>query len=212
VIGLVGKTFTVAVIIAPLLGLIIGPHRGALAACIGGFVAWSITQFGALLQFSFVPGAATAFCAGYLYNGKFKTFAAIYFFSFLALAFYPIIGPMWLYPLFVWFQLLGLLVLLFQARLRPSEALGQNSRMQALTLSVGLISFVATLFGHIVGGLIYDAIYFPVYPSVDYWRGLWQVLVFVYPIERTIVVFVSVLIGVPLIKALKTHGFEIGGK
>lgn len=213
VIGAVGKSFTVAVIIAPLVGLIIGPHRGALATSIGGFIAWSITQFGPLLQFSFVPGTATALCSGYLYKGRWKTFVLIYSVLFLALAFYPTIGPMWLYPPYVWFQLVGLIVLTSQAKLKTIEALNKKNRMQTLGFGVGVISFVATLFGHIVGGLIYNAIYFPTfYPNVDYWRSLWQILVFVYPLERTIVVFISILIGAALIKALKAHGFEIGGK
>lgn len=211
VVGLVGKSFTLAVIIAPLVGLIIGPHRGALAASIGGFIAWSITQFGPLFQFSFVPGAATALGSGYLYKGKWKQLVVIYAVFFLALAFYPAIGPMWLYPPYLWFQLLGLIVLISLARVKL-KALG-NSRMQTLSFKVGAISFASTLFGHIIGGLIFNAIYFPAfYPSIDYWRGLWQILVFVYPLERSIVVLVSVLIGAPLIKALLTHGFEIGGK
>jgi len=213
VIGAVGKNFTVAVIIAPLVGLIIGPYRGALAASIGGFIAWSITQYGPLVQFSFVPGAATALCSGYLYRGKWKTFIVIYSLLFLAIAFYPVIGPMWLYPYYLWFQLIGLVVLIFQAKLETVNALNKHSRMSELSFGVGVISFTATLFGHMVGGLIFDALYFPAfYPNVDYWRSLWQILVFVYPLERTIVVLISILIGAPLIKALRTHGFEIGGK
>jgi len=212
VIGAVGKNFTVAVIIAPLVGLIIGPYRGALAASIGGFIAWSITQFGPLLQFSFVPGAATALCSGCLYKGKWKTFVIIYSVLFLAIAFYPRIGPMWLYPYYLWFQLIGLIVLISQAKLKTINAPNKHSRMSELSFGVGVISFIATLFGHIVGGLIFDAIYFPAFPNVDYWRSLWQILVFVYPLERTIVVFLSILIGAPLIKALRAHGFEIGGK
>lgn len=212
VIGAVGRNFTVAVIIAPLVGLIIGPYRGALAASIGGFIAWSITQYGPLFQFSFVPGAATALCSGYLHRGKWKTFVLIYSVLFLAIAFYPVIGPMWLYPYYLWFQLIGLIVLISQAKLKIGNAPNRHSRMSELGFGVGVISFIATLFGHMVGGLMFDAIYFPAFPNVDYWRSLWQILVFVYPLERTIVVFMSILIGAPLIKALRNHGFEIGGK
>ncbi len=213
VIGVGGKYFTVAVIIAPLVGLIIGPYRGALAASIGGFIAWSITQSGPLFQFSFIPGAATALCSGYLYKDRWKTFVIIYSVLFLALAFYPTIGPMWLYPYYVWFHLLGLIVLMSQTKLKTNNAVNKHGLILELSFRVGVISFIATLFGHIVGGLIFNAIYFPTLISnVDSWRNLWQILVFVYPLERTMVVLMSILIGAPLIKALRAHGFEIGGK
>jgi len=213
VIGAVGKSFTVAVIIAPLVGLIIGPYRGALAASIGGFIAWSITQFGPLFQFNFVPGAATALCSGYLYKDRWKASVVIYSALFLAFAFYPAIGPMWLYPYYIWFHMLGLIVLMSQGKLKTINPISKHGLMLELSLRVGVISFVATLLGHIVGGLIFNAIYFPtLIPNADSWRSLWQVLVFVYPLERTMVVLISVLIGAPLIKALRAHGFQIGGK
>lgn len=210
VIGAVGRSFTVALIIAPLVGLIIGPYRGALATSIGGFIAYSITQSGPLYSFSFVPGAATTLCSGLLYKGRWKTFAIVYSALFIAYAFYPTIGPMSLYPYYVWFHILGLIVLVSQPMLRTVKTT-RHSLMLELSLTVGVISFIATLFGHIVGGILFEAIYFPTL-SVDSWRGLWQSLVFIYPLERSIVVIVSVLIGPPLIKALRTYGFKIGGK
>jgi len=212
VIGVVGKAFTVAVIIAPLVGLIIGPQRGALAASIGGFIGWSLApQYGVLLQLSFVPGAATALCSGYLYNDKWKTLLIIYFLLFSAFAFYPTIGPMWLYPPFVWFHFLGLFFLISWAKLKTLKVSSNHSRITELSFRVGVISLIATLFGHAVGGLIFEATSPIFFPNVD-WRGLWQSLIFLYPLERSIVVFISILIGAPLIKALRTHGFEVGGK
>lgn len=214
VIGVVGRTFTVALIIAPLMGLIIGPYRGALAASIGGFIGWSLApQYGLLFQASFVPGAATALCSGHLYKNKWKTFVIIYSALFLAFAFYPVVGPIWLYPSYLWFQLVGLIALIFEAILTNIKVIGKRSLALELGFTVGIISFIATLFGHIVGGLIFEAVYFPAFiSSVNTWRSIWQGVIFVYPIERSIVVLASILIGVPLIKALKAHGFEMGGK
>jgi len=212
VIGAVGKFFTLALIIAPLVGLIIGPYRGALATSIGGFIGWSLApQYGPLLHFSFVPGAATALCSGHLYKGSWKPFVIIYPAFLLAYGFYPAIGPLWLYPYYMWFHLLGLIVLISQAMLKPIKVQSKQSLILKLGFRVGVISFIATLFGHMIGGLIFEAISPIFFPSVN-WVNLWQSLVFVYPLERTLVVFSSILLGVPLIKALKAHGFEIGGK
>jgi len=214
VIGVVGKYFTLALIIAPLVGLIIGPYRGALAASIGGLIGWSIApQYGLLFQFSFVPSTTTVLCSGSLYKGKWKTSVAVYIVLFLAFAFYPSVGPIWLYPIYLWFQLLGLIALMLQPLILRVKALKKHSSTLELGFTIGAISFVATLLGHIVGGLIFETIYYPaLISSVDSWRTIWQSVVFVYPVERSIVVFVSVLVGVPLIKALKAHGFFIGGK
>lgn len=210
VIGAVGKSFTVALIIAPLVGLIIGPYRGALAASIGGFIAWSITQSGPFFSLSFVPGAATAMCSGVLYKDRWKAFAVLYSALLLAYGFYPTIGPMWLYPYYIWFHTLGLIVLTSQTMLKTFKTRSNHGFMLELSFKVGVISFIATLFGHVVGGILFEAIYFPTFlPNVDSWRTLWQNLIFIYPLERSIVVIVSVLIGPPVIKALRTHGWFI---
>ncbi len=214
VIGVVGKSFTMALIIAPLVGLIIGPYRGALAASIGGFIGWSIApQYGLLYQFSFIPGASTALCSGLLYKAKWKLFAILYPTLLLTFGFFPSVGPLWLYPDYLWFHLLGLTALAFQVILTISKTVNTRNFMLELGFVVGMISFIATLFGHVVGGLFFEVVYFPTFiSSVDAWRSIWQGVAFVYPIERSIVVLISILIGAPLIRALKTHGFEVGGK
>lgn len=212
VIGSQGKFFTLATVIAPLMGLILGPYVGFAAASIGGFIGWSVTQSGPLFFLSFVPGAAAALCSGLLYNRKLITSVILYLVLFLAMALYPVVGPGWLFPYFVWFQLIGLAVLMSPL---GSKALNYSHRQTSffeLSLGFGVISFVATLFGHIVGSLLFQIIYFPTfYSQVDYWRTLWQSLVLLYPLERTLFTLLATVIGVPLIRALRAYKFNIGG-
>jgi len=89
----------------------------------------------------------------------------------------------------------------------------RHTKMLELFFGVGVISFTATLFGQIVGSIMFEIMYWPtIYPEVEYWRiSIWQLLTFVYPVERTLLTLLAAMIGAPLIKALRTYRFEIGG-
>lgn len=73
---------------------------------------------------------------------------------------------------------------------------------------------ISTLTGQMVGNSMFEITYWPtIIPQVEYWRIVqWQLLTFVYPIERLITSFLAVLAGMPLIKAVRAYGFEMGGR
>jgi uncharacterized membrane protein len=212
VIGSVGMFITLASILAPLIGILLGPYVGAMAVTIGGFLGWSITQTGAFGFVSFVPGACTAFASGLLYDGKRIPYVFMYVLLFLTMALYPTIGPAWLYPYYLWFQLIGLVVLA-----SPLASIAVNfirsDSFARLTFGLGIISLMATLIGQIAGSLMFEFTRWPIiYPQIEYWRiAQWQFLTFIYPLERGIISFLAMLIGTPLIKALRAYGFKVGG-
>jgi len=72
IIGVVGKSITMAAVMAPLVGVLLGPYLGAATAGLGGIVGASLAQGGAFNPISFLPGTAAALCAGLLYNRKEK--------------------------------------------------------------------------------------------------------------------------------------------
>jgi hypothetical protein len=126
--------------------------------------------------------------------------------------FYPIVGPAWLYPYFIWFQLVGLAVLISPLQSR-AVTLSQQTNTRELIFGVGVTAFVSALFGHIVGSMMFEANYWPaLIPELSNWTLLWQTLTLVYPVERMIITVIVTIIGVPLIKALKAEGYEMGGK
>jgi len=214
IIGSVGKFITLATVMAPLIGMIHGPYIGAAAVSIGGFIGWSVTQTGAFGFLSFVPGASAAFGSGLLYNAKRIQSFVLYVMLFLTLAFYPIIGPVWLYPYYLWFQLVGLAVLASPLTALALNSTRKNDNLRSLSFEVGVISLVSTLIGQMTGSLMFELTYWPtIYPQVEYWRiGQWQLLTFVYPLERSIITVVAVLVGTPLIKAIRTYRHETRGK
>jgi len=211
VIGAVGRFITLAAVMAPLIGMMLGPYVGAAAVSIGGLIGWSITQTGAFGFLSFVPGASTALCSGLLYNGKRSPSLALYVMLFLPMAFYPTIGSVWLYPYYLWFQLIGLIVLASPLSSRARKSMRNPGHLSKLGFGVGVISFATTLFGQIVGTLMFEVMYWPLLiPQIEAWRTNWQMVTFTYPVERAIITLIAAVIGTPLIKALRTYGFQVG--
>ena len=212
IIGAVGASIKVTAIIAPMIGIILGPYAGAFAVALGGFIGVSVAQTGPFGSLSFIPWMATAFCSGLLYNHKWRLSAFLYSALLLAFTFYPTVGPAWLYPYFIWFQLVGLAVLISPLQSR-AVMLSQQTSTRELIFGVGVTAFVSALFGHIVGSMMFEAIYWPsLIPELSNWTPLWQTLTLVYPVERMIITVIVTIIGVPLIKALKAEGYEMGGK
>jgi len=213
VIGAMGKVITIAAVISPLMGIILGPSLGSVSVTLGGILGASLAQTGPFGPLSFIPGVAAAFCSGLLYEGERRASAILYSVLLLAFAFYPRTGPAWLHPYFVWLQLAGLALLISPLQSKAREFTRNQSNPLELSLGVGLISFTATLFSHIVGCIMFELIYWPiVFSEPDFWRPLWQTLTFVYPAERLIITLIATIIGAPLIRTLKAFGFEIGGK
>jgi uncharacterized membrane protein len=207
VIGAPGKFITMAVIMAPLIGIILGPYVGILSTSVGGMVALSVGQIGGPFgPFSFVPHAAATFCSGMLYNGKRMTCAITYAILLVVLAFYPVVGPIWLYPYFVWMQIVGLVILVSPLQSKAVKQIFEHTRLTELAFGVGIVSLTATLFGHIVGDIMFEAIYWPnIISSVDAWKSDWQLLAWIYPLERVIIALVAALIGTALMKALEAY-------
>ena len=212
IIGTVGKSISAAAVAAPLIGIILGPWLGAVAVTLGGIVGASVAQIGPFGPLSFLPWTAAALGSGLLYNRKWQMLTVLYSILLLAFTFYPMVGPAWLHPYLVWLQLVGLAVLASPLQLIAVKSMRKQTGIQEIILGVGVISFIATLFGHIVGDVMFEMMYWPtLIGELDSWRSLWQILTFVYPVERIIITVMATLIGVPLIKALRAYGFRIRG-
>ena len=211
VIGASGSFITMAVIMAPLIGIILGPYLSVLSVALGGIIGLSVGQIGGPFgPLSFVPHAATTFCSGMLYNGKRMTCAVTYAFLLVVFALYPVVGPAWLYPYFIWMQIVGLAILVSPLQSKAVEQIHGYTKSMGLTFGVGIVSLTATLFGHIVGDIMFEAIYWPnLISSVDAWKSTWQLLAWVYPLERVMITIAAASIGTVLIKALKAYGLKL---
>jgi len=193
-VGSAGR-ISAAAIMAPIIGVLLGPYLGALSAFLGGTIGLS---YGSFLPMSFVSGIVTALCAGLLYDGK-RAWCFIIYLLFLVLhSFYPEIGPVWLFPPYIWFQVVGLLLLLSPLQSMAVKNL-KSKNVQMALLSFFVVFLTSTLAGQISGSLTF-LVLFPNPPIVQ--LGSFQVLYIQYPIERTIIALGSTFIGAPLFRVL----------
>jgi len=201
-VGLFSKAITAATIIAPLIGMILGAYLGVFSTFLGGLVSLFVSPF--FSPSSLVAGVISSLFAGWLYTGKRSISVFVYSSLLFLFGFYPFVGPVWIYPYLMWFQVIGLLILISPLQTMALKML--NSNINSRLLSALLItSLVSTLAGQIAGSVTFELTSWPIFlADLNAWRADWQVLTFLYPVERAIIAFVAALIGVPLLKATKT--------
>jgi hypothetical protein len=197
VLGMPSKNITAAAITAPIIGILLGPYIGTLSATFGGAISFFAGSF---FPPSFVSGIIASLCAGLLYEGKRIWCTLVYLLLLVIFGFYPVIGPMWLFPLSMWFQIVGLLVLVSPLQSMAIKSLKSNDNSRFL-LAFFIISLTSTLAGQISGSLVFMLIS-PI--PVDGWFALWQGLTVLYPSERTIIALGSAFIGAPLLRVLRS--------
>ena len=201
IVGLPGYAIPLAALMAPLIGIIVGSHLGTLSTFLGGAIGFFAGHFSPP---SFVSGIVTAFFAGMLYAGK-RNFCAFTYFSLLFFfGFYPFVGPVWLYPLFMWFQIMGFLVLMSPLQSMALKNI-RNSKCDGrrLLLALFIVSLTSTLAGQIAGSLMFEFTSWPVFiTDVNAWTTGWQILTWIYPLERIVIALSTAFIGAFLYKVL----------
>jgi len=197
VIGLFGKTITAATIIAPIIGIILGSYLGVISTFLGGTIGLFLNP--SFSQPSLAAGIIAALCAGLLYTNKRNLCAFTYLVLLLLFGLYPSVGPVWLYPPLMWFQVAGFLILVSPLQSFALRSFNCNSNSRLL-YAFFITSLTSTLASQIAGSLIFelivaDATFFGVY---------WQSLTFLYPVERTIIALIAAFIGTSLLKVLRS--------
>jgi hypothetical protein len=193
IIGLPGQAITAAAIMAPITGILLGPEIGALSAFTGGLIGFFLGSFSPP---SFASGIFAALCAGLTHNGKRVMSIFVYTSLLLLLALYPTVGAAWLYPQEMWFQIICLIILASPLQSIATKNLENNSK---LLYSFLITSLTSTLAGQIAGSLTLEALT----TDAEYWKGTWQVITFLYPVERMIIALAAALIGTSLINVLR---------
>jgi len=201
ILGMPNRSITAAAVVAPIIGVLLGPYVGVLSTALGGTIGFFNGSFSPP---SFVSGVVTALCAGLLYKGK-RIWCAMVYLLFLAVfSFYPYIGPAWLFPPSMWFQIVGFIILVSPLQTMATQNLKSDNNARFF-FAFFIVSLVATLAGQISGSLTFMLIS-PV--PADGWLVLWQGLTFLYPVERIIIGLASALISAPLLKVLRKSNLE----
>jgi len=197
-----GTSISAAVITAPLIGIILGPIYGVLSITLGGIAGAFLSLPGPFGPLSFLPHATAAFVSGMLTTKKQATCTVSYLLLFVLFAFFPLNGPFWLWPLMLWLDLIGLIVVASPLQAKAIKYLDGTSSSFHLGFGVCVTCFSATLFGHVTGNILFEIFNWSM--TTGSWRATWQSLTFIYPVERVMIVVVVTIVGTALIKALKS--------
>jgi hypothetical protein len=200
IIGLPGQAITAAAIMAPLIGIILGPYVGTLCAVLGGVIGFF---FGSFSQLSFFSGVATVLCSGLICEGRRVVAILAYLSLFLLLVFYPSVGPVWLFPVYMWFQIIGLIILVSPLQTAAMEYFASKNGSR-LFFAFFITSLVSTLAGQIAGTLTLEIIHIP---DANYFLGTWVATSLFYPVERTIIAMGAAFVGASLYKVLRSTSF-----
>jgi hypothetical protein len=195
------KAITAATILAPIIGILLGPYLAVTSTFLGGIIGLFLSPL--FSEPSLAAGIVAALFARLLYANRRTLCGSIYLVLLLTFGFYPSVGPVWLYPLQMWFQILGLLILISPLQSIATKNLGSNNNSKFL--SAFFITFLtSTLASQIAGSLVYEIVFWPnIIQDISSWQGMWMGLTVLYPAERTTIAFLAALTGAGVYRALK---------
>jgi len=196
-IGVSGQ-ITLGVLGVPIIGILLGPYLGGLAVLIGSTIGIFTNPGGAIFQaFSVLPPTLGAVGAGFCMRKKSYVAGAIILVSILVFYAHPYGREAFLYP---WLHIIAMAAtFLFSAiTVRWHSMFSDVKKVGAI---IPLFVFIGTLTDHISGSAL--AIW---YLNPILTPEIWNLVMFVYPLERIAVVILASLITVPLYYALQKAG------
>ena len=216
-IGL-SASFSVSDSLAPLYGIILGPLTGGISIIIGTFIAIALGKAPIFLGLDFLPALVNAVALGFLVKRKWKhaillnlVLLIIFLLSPYSLLLTEIpIGTGTLTFPFAWLHVVALLVLISPLR---SKALTWLETLKTVYLPWGLaiVAFIGTMMQHLTGNLVFELTWgAPIGGlTAEGFQGIWTVAFFAYPLERAVLILITVLVGVPMVRILKKSLFIV---
>jgi len=200
-IGISGR-FTAGDFLLTTIVLVAGLWGGVLSVLIGTILAYPVsgTPF---LGLDFLPGVANVLLVGLVLQNRRRIAQGIY--AAILLAF--LLSPYSLlfghgYVPYAWLHILGLAVLFSPIIASVPTWLTRNDNRQLA--AVAALAFVGTMAQHLTGGLLYEFTVGLVQGNTtEFLRKSWQIIFWLYPAERLIIVLVSTLISAGLLRSIK---------
>jgi hypothetical protein len=215
-IGLSG-TFSVADCLAPIYGIILGPYIGGSSVVLGTFISFAFGRPVNFMGLDFLPAFVNTVSIGFLMRKKWisaiilnVTLLAIFMANPLTVWFYNVsLGSTTIAVPFFWLHIVALAVLISPLGYKAGEWV-KSLRPAFVVTGVAILAFVGTMMQHLTGNILTEVvrtqltgIMTPQTLTTIVWPGAFAL----YPWERLALVIMSVIVGVPLIKALKTTIF-----
>ena len=210
VLGVEGAKIGLVSTIVPIFGLLLGPWLGASAALLGGFTSRVLFGAGPFTWLTLPAMALSAFVAGCLTRRKVGSLkgwivAAIVLFGLIFAWYTTWIGQIVLvYPFLHWIAFS--IILIFNERFASFFV----DEKKKLIIGVTMSGFVATMVAHMYGTLAFIVASELVLIKSTLSPELFLSLIPIVAVERLIILFITIVLGVPILLALRST--QVSGK
>ncbi|MEM2122588.1 MAG: hypothetical protein QXE79_03025 [Candidatus Bathyarchaeia archaeon] len=211
ILGVSGGAFTLADILPPLYGIILGPYQGSSTIIVGTYISFILGRPILFLGLDFLPGMVNTVITGTLSN-KSRGIPIIVYLALLAsFLVHPytvnfvaveFLGSEF-HLFFAWMHLIALFLLLSPIPYRAAGWICKpyNAR---IAFGVAIIGFVGTMSQHLTGNLLYENIIGVLQGApASAFKPVWYMVFWLYPIERLTLVTLTTIVGVPLLKLVR---------
>ena len=203
-IGL-SNSFSISDFLVPLYGIILGPYIGGLSVIIGTFLGMALGKAPYFFGLDFLPAFVNTVAIGFLMKRKWALVIVLNIILLLAFALNPLttlfIGPV---P-FVWFHLVAFAVLISPLGRKAGQWV-ETLKPKFLTAGIAILAFVGTMMQHLTGNILTEVVLSQIVgslPADTLTTFIWPSAFLAYPVERSVLVILSVIVGVPLVRTLK---------
>ena len=208
--------FSVSDSLAPLYGILLGPFTGGISIIIGTVLGWLLGKPVSFLGLDFLAALVNTVAIGFLVKRKWKpvvilnvVLLAINILSPYSLLMVEIPG-VFHFPFF-WMHIAALIVLISPLR---SKAISWIETLKSTYIpwGIAILAFIGTMMQHLTGNLVFELTWgAPIGGlTAEGFQGIWTVAFFAYPVERAVLILITVLVGVPLVRILKKSLFIDG--
>lgn len=205
-------TFHLSDVVAPIYGILLGPYTGGLSIIIGTFAAMGMGSPVTFLGLDFLPAFVAAVSLGFLIKRKWLPVIILNIGLLLAYVANPLTlnfvnTPVGVIP-YLWMHLVAFVVLISPLGRKAGQWV-DSSNSAKVTAGFAILALIGTMMQHLMGGVLFEVIPGQIIHSISAsaYPGIWNVVFYVYPIERSILILAAVLIGVPVTRVLKKSFF-----
>ena len=211
VVGVPGASFSLGDVLIPIYGIFLGPTLGFASIMLGTFLGFVFGKPPIFLGWDFLPAASATLFVGLMMRNKRMISAVLFLIAliiFLSLPYTEILISLneQVQIPFNWMHIIALLLIISPIGKSAIRSISNNT--SSFIVGFFIIAITSTLFQHIIGGIMFQTtlgIYLGAIEA-DAFPRIWQVIFYVYPIERIAIAILATIVGVPVIKSLKRSG------
>lgn len=211
-IGGQGRVFTATEFVVCLYGILLGPYIGSASVIAGTFLGIAFTGRTTFFGLDFVPAMMNTLTLGFVMRKR--RIISVSLFTVMLVLFLlhpytpkllPVPNTSIVFP-FLWLHLLAFAVLLSPLSGR-AEAWVTGPSTARMIPAVLLLSVIGTMAQHLAGNLLFASMATTVMGLTPRALALsWVAIFLVYPVERSVIVGVTTIVGAAVIRALRASG------